>query len=64
MTSSKRSSEPILCADRPEEDCSDYWWKGPGWYWPDETWGLCGPHETKEEASAAQLYYAVNVLGA
>lgn len=42
----------------------DWGWRGPGWYYWDETWSwAAGPYATREAAAAALRTYATDVLG-
>ena len=36
--------------------------EGKWWYW-DETWDLCGPFDTEEEAETSHKKYVDEVLG-
>lgn len=50
--------DPVFYWDSPGEDAQESGWKGPGWYFYDETWSYAyGPHKNKEEAHVACQRY-------
>lgn len=53
------AGDPVEYLDSPGEATWDWGYRGPGWYFWDETWAYChGPYDTQEEAGRKVDEYA------